>query len=765
MQRSLATYTSRDINDWKNEIGKLPGLIQTNKSKQLDSELQLVALVPELEQFIREKVVPSQQKIEGLKAQINVLTLPKQIEQLSQVKLQHQTYLNNFESQLSTLTLTLNPLNQEITNVESKIDIINANNVLLSLQPQQSSYHEAIVRHQNAIYSYNQTLESLSSQILNLQNQLTSLRTQQDLDMAFNHSGFSHHHHGHHGHYDDHFVYDAFHTIGDISQSLSISGLETEISRLQSQQRELLRKRQLEQNELDSHNSQLYSINTQIEQQNKIIRNAQFKMVGQVLENNLYELQQLLAQKKNEREPHLRTKQQLDLAISTEHSSLSSASLEWNEKSSLLEKSKPLAKPFSNNTDVSDLSSALQQEEQIQTQLQNLKREKENVIASHRSIIQTANATVLQSQQQLSTMQSNVFIKKYLNEPQALFTKLADSLASKIAEFENDFPYHQTLLMRTCLFELDNKISFIKHTDISPPNSTYPDLLDQELIKEQERLMILHGLLWDRIDRLSLKDLSLANALTQAFSGYALNHDESKQHYQLFKNTFLKQMDDVSEQTLRTHEISAYQNAQQSFRTALAAMPANAPKEVRHFYKNGTALLNELNHDADHAMKNNKTDFDFKYHARILTSAERYLKNPADHVVSLEFKKLAAHNEQGKASTRKKVYGTLLAFLGAGIIVAGLILGAGSLGFASAPAAGLIIGGGATMVTGFGLFAHGREKGAAQKLHQFDDAASHSATTGFFNPPKQPSPPPYHPEVDQNHFTHSFEPSAPAFNN
>ena len=681
----MKTYSQQDISNWLTIRSQVTAELSRKQQEKTHIEKACQDNDDALRAYITDRITPAQTARNQIKAKIDILTLPEQIELLSQKitalgstlsdqKHQHELFSNKLRpinSRIGALTLRLNTLEKDLA---QKVELSTR---ILTLE---KNHREESLR-----------LQTLERDIS---------RTRMELSTLEMHRHEHRHGHGHTHRRMGSEVGGFAHNYADVIQADRIPEKNRQLSDLQEQKNFLLRsttdyelrkaKQQMSLVErsirettsgYDDLASLRSSLRREIELQNQESTPLTHEIA--ILSQNIQQCTQELTLQQSELEKNLAALERARRLVPTELASTNRDALEQALVS---------------------INASLRAAESDQIRLKGEKSALDFELSSSIGAIQSCQSHLLE-------MKKNHFLVSFTENPLSLFSSLSARIQEACQNYEHTHPYQQSIIVRQALTYIQNNLQEILERTA-----------DQD---PQWKVSLLHGFLWDIINWLKdNQELHLQQSLLSAFQEQALNEQESRAVFQAVSNVLRPGPD---QETVHQNEALAY--------NTLDALPDNAPKEQQYFYKKGRALLNTIEQEVLLSRKKGDNTVDLKYHTKVLVLAHLSLASPENKEHANALLALTNKDTTGQSHLAQKIKGLVVLFLGAAMIatfVALPILISGPL-FIASSALG-ICAGLAILTKGQALFADGCEKGLVKQGKVFENATKVSNVSMWAKP-------------------------------
>ena len=734
MQRlNSTTYTRVDLEAmWKELQDTLPDKLKTNRQDLKILQGMLREHEESLGSLQRGDLNSVNKTIAGIEAQINMLTLPRQIEELY-VAIQHRIELiAGLEPQRNAEAATIVPLAQKIENLQMAIAILEAQTAKETFQDELAAddarMRELFSRleiHGMQRREIDRSLQQAHSSLVQLQEEERQekerLLQEQQVSNTASSSDYESSQQGKTNGYESSLHgkrsgYASAQSGG--SDSLLVAKIGEVEEELRRYRRELLLVdgKILHLNEtlaaVKSHKSDM---EFKIESKSRDIRDytGRLQLRHFDFKPNMYLLRDLLSSECQKKDPHDLKLRQLNGEINEHNRNKIELGAKRSDLQASLARSAQLCLPFADNCDVADLKSKLKVH---QATLASLNGERDRIESDikeyHDNIIQNeAKYSGLVAREE--KLDSNTYLKKFCKNPRLLLTELGQSLHEQMNLYDEEYPAAQHPSVRACLREYRNRIDLI---------CTCDGVNDEQAIGIfQTKYCQLSGLIWYMRERTMADGGSFVNYLDDAFDKNCIDSHDALQAYEELKSSKHEFLHDLQPLELAGLEERDYAVAAAYFKERLALKPNPDTREMRYLHKTGLSLLACVDE-----MKSQAVDkpFDINLHTKQLREAAAVLRHPEDRILRERLKYLGSYNTDGQPSMVKKVFGMLAMFIGAAAAVAGGLILAGVLPIVSLPLTATCFGAGATLFAGgLGLLVSARQKGIDKAQGDFDKAS------------------------------------------
>lgn len=787
MQRSK--YTRAQINKLWEELAGLPARIQAARDNIADSQKKQTQFEASLRELFDKKLNPGKQVNVALQAQIDVLTLPHDIEKLNADIKPHDEKLAELRPALAAVEATLKPIDARIENLKTAIALCEARDSL----KEKTAARDACLR---TINTFQLELDALCPQrdtvITNERDAKRSLeamkcelekvrearariereqREQQERERQAREQAQYASDAQSPGGYSSSTqapaaTYSASTQIpvqADDSILLGkIADLEAEVRRYQQVKSRLTADIECAEKSYDEAERNKTLLERECDTLNEEINKHKIKLRGFSYVDDMRSLQDLLRGESKKRAPHANKRQELQDEIN-QH--VKEKKLLVDRRDGLayrLKEAKPLTAQFSDNKDVADLEKQLQAGVKARKALKVERDQLRRNIKDKKDQIESGQLELARMTKRQHTLENDKFLISFRDSPAELLARMFNALTRELPAFDYAHPDKLPERVRICLISLQNKANFIMRQ---------PAMVGDDTERYRRQFVELCGLLWEARAQTMGHYQAFTDVLDRVLGSDVIEESDARAAYKVTKNANQGALRDYTVQDLAQHEIQQFEAATQRFTETLDAGPNPNTRATRRFFKDGENLLKSINEErAKSQQTRGVIPFNYRLHTEILNTAAAMLGNPENEAIHTRLAELAHGGISGKPSVAKKVFGAIMMFIGgAAALVGGLIL-AGVIPIVNPPTAPLSIAGGVSlMVTGLGLFAggaallaNGRTKQTAKAIERFDQ----SATSAVKNLSREGGYVYHHPEVlvspletkDQNITT----PTAPA---
>lgn len=691
----IRTYSRQTIQQWLRDQRELANkILAKKKDAMIAMEATLAIAKQKRGAFVNQRLNPIVVEITLLTAQINVLTLTKEMTVLATKLASQKMELSTPQCQLKHTSNALRPINQEISNIKLSLQLIDQKSKFQTVSRSVRAQRSEMRYFQERANALNTEHCRLSTCIRTIQARLNQLQTPPITanpnlpdSSACSSSPNS--------------------EMATLQAELDVKYAESrEIHKATRSNKVQLKKiaRLLSANETQS--IKLQSSIRSLTQQTRMVSTTTSPLV---LQNRLSELQ-------HHKDPLTQEKCRLEAIVSAQSNRVRGTRAALALKQHLLEISTSQTNGRTSQS-LPELEQALSNQNKIKREVLREKVVYDADIRKLNSKKDHYHAELTRMVHQLKDIANDSFAKKLIRNPDELYGEMVARIHDQIAVYEIEHPAKQSLCARMALADLQQQLSSIA-SGTSLPNHTFSGSTPQ-----LQRYYRLSGLLWKLHQRTKGEDAIFARQLEAMLGEKAVDPTEANKEYELFQQTLGRQLQAITPNGLRAAEKSAYDTAADSLKEILEQESHYPDPEVKALYQTARKVMNTFNHEATAAAKQRNDNFDLKYHTRILNKVTNIVNNPADKGLLAECKTLCSHHTRGKPSLCKKVTGAIMAFIGAAAIAAGVCLSITSPGLAAPLTIGLIAGGGTLVTSGFGLFYHGRTKDDVKRLRAFQQAA------------------------------------------
>lgn len=712
-------YTEQYIRNWRQELTSIPEQIELLRNSIKPHTAKLNELNPELAKLKADQIAPSRHKIEGMEAQIEVLTIPDKITSLQQQIIPYQEKLDMLQPQFDTVTNKLVPVDNDIRSLTAMIAIKEAQQIIEAQRPIVQTHESQLMSLRPQLDAVNASIYQLSSHISSVQSRLASLEAIEAADRAahemrrYQHQQHNRHHHDFHHHHHHHQP-SVFHVTADIGEFVGDVARNAEISRLR---RELQSDYQAKVG-IEAQQCQLQASVTHHQRE---FAGAQNKISQAQSQLNRYDYQTIQAA---QRESYfllidrLRLRKAEKDALEYEKSNLlSQINLNDSAKNKLVNKisslrqdlkdSKRDAVEYADNQDVNDLRLKLTDEKKIQNNLQAEKTRLDSDISQHNYAITDAENKIQHHQSRQAQLQSNQFLMKLYDSPQILFKALSESLIARCEEYDETHPAGQSVEVRICLAELKNKIHSIQFQQAEGAQNNSVN---------KRQYYQLCGLVHDMANRVQANP---ENHLFLAEITASLGQEVLEKSVCLTEYNTLH-LETMSQEQLHTYEENEYEKEKENFKQALETAGSHGLEDL---HRKGNLLCDGIEHSKQEAPREGQPPKDVKYLTATLKRAAVLASKPEDVRSPFRFHNLIKYSHDGKPRLGLKLLGLAVGFLGAVLVVASIAAKIMTLGVSTPLSTAGIVVGGAMMLAGIGIFRKGMRSGFSKQQVDFEQEA------------------------------------------
>lgn len=325
------------------------------------------------------------------------------------------------------------------------------------------------------------------------------------------------------------------------------------------------------------------------------------------------------------------------------------------------------------------------------------------------------------------------FLYRLKMDTQTLYYEISTPLQTNLLAYENQHRRNQPVATRLCLAQLADKMNFIQNLNES----------------WQVKFALLCGLLWHSLQQLQGEaNKGLATLIHSALLSMHIAENGNLPDelalsqsclllYRSLQQTHSQDLRELSANELVSYERKEYEKAMSHLRTTLRRIPRTS-QELKNLAETGETVAKFYLDKVNELTQNGKIDSDLSEITKILNQTTALAKAPSNAYLQREYKE-AAEKAAGHPSFGKKLGGLLLAFLGAAVTVASVLVAVASFG-GSTPlsalgvtvgtgaltkglaGAGILVGSG-MLIGGLGLFNSGKRKAESKIRLEFANAA------------------------------------------
>lgn len=746
MQRS--TYTRAQINKLWEELAGLPARIQAAKDSIAGGQKKQVEFERSLDELFRSKLNPGKQVNVALQAQIDVLTLPLEIEKLNADIKPHDEKLKDLRKALSDVEGLLKPIDNRIANLKAAIDLWEArenlkqksaarDECLRTMERFQSelnglcSQRDVVIKNENAA---RKSLGELRCELDAVRDaRARHEREQQERErLAREQAQYASNAQSPEGYSSSTQTPAATYSSStqipvqadDSILLAKIADLEAEVRRYQQNMSHLIA--EIERAEHGFHDAEKNKTLCEREsgELNEKIINLRNKLSGFSYVDDIRQMNEQFRAENKRRAPHANKRQELQDAINQHVREKKSLELQRDHLAYRLEEARPLTAQFSNNNDLEDLKKQLQAGVKARKDLKIERDKLRKNIADKKNQIKSSQDDLEKMTRRQKVLEGDKFLITFRDSPAELLTRMFDALTRELPAFDYAHPDRLPERVRICLISLQNKANFIMRP---------PAMAGDDAERYRRQFTELCGLLWEVRAQTTGDHQAFTAMIDRILGKDVIEEVDARASYQLLKNANQAALRDFTVQDLAQHEIQQFEAASQRFAEMLTAAPNQHTRATRKFFKDGENLLKSIN---DERTKSQQTrgvvTFNYRLHAEILNTSAAMLGNPENAALHTRLAELARGGISGKPSVVKKVFGAIFMFIGGAVALVGGLILAGVVPFVAPPAAPLSIAGGVSlMASGLGLFAggaallaSGRTKQTAKAIERFDQSGT-----------------------------------------
>lgn len=467
---------------------------------------------------------------------------------------------------------------------------------------------------------------------------------------------------------------------------------------------------------INKHNTTIQQLQSTISDKNTTITQLQYQVGNYV--KDITQLEHALEQKQREKRPH--ADQQTKLNNNIKQHTISRVellhTLRQLEQDYL--QAINVAKNHPENKDVINLTEQLKdltiQKATIQAEIKRAQSDRDKV----RELINLEKQNISKLDTRHQSNLKKDFLFRLTQHPEQLVFELHRRVSEIIQEYEDNHIDDKDKGVRLCLAEYALKIPFLMSFPVT-----------NSLDNWQQRFYELYGLLLNIFGKAIQTKLSVQ--IYRVLNEYPIDYSDATHEYNHIRQQFLGQLHDMDEYELDQHEHVLYQNAFHSFNQIYSNLPNNAPKDARDLYAKAKSVIDLINEQKITADKKDSGQFDLKFHTTIIKKTTFLMQNPTDNKLRKEYKNFIALNNDGQPSVAKKVIGAIMIFLGAVLLAVSVAAKIVSIGISAPISIAGMAAGGALIVSGIGLFAHGRQKGLAKGYEDFSNATQKASASSW----------------------------------
>lgn len=710
------TYNQKDIQQWLADRQDLPDRMETQRKNIADLDEKLTIEKKKRDGLVSQRLNPLEDEISLLTAQINVITLPPEINELTVKLAGQQADLSEHRRQLELTIANLKPIESEIHQVEHHLQLLGDQQRLSELNikyaVQDGEWHTL----QNSLTGMRAELANLNARSQAIRNELNQLQTPPVTPPPPlpNPSGYSSSQsQPQYGAQQGGYSSSQSSGYGS-SQGNRIETLKAELAAIDQQKSHLDKNIHRAESSARGVKQHLGLIEFERTQLRNNIQTISYSLGTFSSMTSSYMLQSRLDNLQQRRNPLLASKHQLEASIESKAQAEKSTRLTLEGKQLLLTQSKNTANHHPQRP-LADLENDLTVKNADKKTLLREKAIYDKQISEINTDKREHQATLSMLTRRQKEVTEDDYLDKLTSQPDTLYGEMVARINAQINAYEVQHPANQSLGARMSLVDLQKQLSDIASATTLPTDFTVCNT------PEHQRYYRLTGLLWKLHARNQTEDPNFAATIKSMLGPKALDAVESAQSYQHLQAAL--DIRDITAEELLSDEEAAYKATAANLQGILNQPTDYLSREVKAVYREARTVLKTFNKEVASASSKNNDDFDLKYHTTILKKVSEIVQNPEEKRLLTECKALCSHNTHGKPSLGKKIGGAIMTFLGAAAIAAGVYLSVTSLGFAAPLSIGLIAGGNALVISGVGLFHHGRTKGDERNLLAFNKAA------------------------------------------
>lgn len=727
MQRShdieVKAYAQETMQQWITERLQIPQLIGSLQTQIRQSQTSIQSLQVQLQQ-IRENIKPLDLELKALDSQISIINATNETEKLKQKIPAHEARLAILSPELDEVNKVLIPIQR----LEDKIRILEIRESISALEHEISHIQSEIDTHQREADQERSAVYQLNSQLSSINSQISSLEFSRSVDQV--HHAFDYHDHHHHHHHHNHGI---LHTIGDISESITLSSLRSTRDDLEAKRQAAQRCVDSQQSHVASYRRELMTKTNEISRLKSDLRYYSSDMQQEARGEYLGSLRQAFQALKARKYDLVSRKQALDSDIAMHRNELDVLRGGIKHQTSIIQTNTPNLNNYpaiACNSDLADLRKQINVLNEKKSPLSGIESGLTSQIRDHERFISRSESSIHDMNRRKNVLEHDKYLVNFFDHPLQLLAALEVECVNQIERFDIEHATRQSIAVRKCIIELDYKRRFITEQQQS-------DLQASEFQRLQ--YYQLCGLLWSLLARVEQQkeDQIFANVLRSLLSQSRLDPHVCQNSFEALSHAYPQKMHVLSDEELHACEVQQFHHAEKEFRAALPAVNTQQQEHevVKDCREKGLVLVNKITANKDVTSKANEPGFDIKYNTTVLRKATEIAKAPVDPMLPGECESLANQEEAGKPSLCKKIGGLLLSFVGAVKTLAGSLLTAAAFGksvlglkVANTPLAkGIGIAttcvGVGLLACGWGLFKSGKRKGVSKDIHEFVKAA------------------------------------------
>ncbi len=715
------TFTRADIQQWEQDLQKLPNEIQQLTANIKSHEQKLNQLTPELTSICA-KIAPIDETIDALNARIEILESTAKIRELEAELPPHQAVIDKLSPELNEVMSKFNPITDKINELKK---VIKAKELQLNIQrlqaemgPLNTTLATLKPLHDAAYHN----LQISNAEILQLNAQIRSLESQNGKDAAHlvmdsivGHPAQPHpvaispqpqpqpvgigqpqpvpipsH---------DHHDWEIKHRIEQ--RNLQIKQLQTTLWANQAAQLAFEQEVNRLKSEIDNQQARVNSLNSELSSTSSNLQHF-IKEIAWAESESLLQLQVKLQEQETLLIPYAIRRGQLQEQILPHATKVSDLNFAISRLEQRIKVCTNKAAPFKDKNNLADLNVSLEQQKASKKPLSDDKSRLNREIDQENNSIRSAQAKISDFEHTLASHQATQFLINLRDNPGNLFDDLVGAVRDRFADYDYKFPAQQSYKVRAYLKNLEEDLQTIANISI-PQKTGSSSLLDNpSCIK----YLILCGYFQKMLDEV---DDGKNDEFAGRIAGILLKH---KVDSTLCKDIYAPyEITRISEAELNAYEQERFSKAHSDFSATLNSLPV-ADKNYKQLKELGLEIIKKVDD-----RKSNVKDLDIKYAALILENSNDLAKNPSDPIFQERQRCLANPVPKDKSAAKKRCWGILMMFLGAAAAIGS------SLVVSVCPfAAGGISAGAVVLLAGIGLFRSGR-KHLTQAMNDFEDKA------------------------------------------
>ncbi len=681
INRNIRTYNQQAIEAWKQELANIPLEIAQNEKVIRENQSQLDIYQPQLEQLRIVKITPLERQMLCLQAKINVLTFPAVLDDLREKVVPYDSRLAMIKHELHDVMATIAACNNEISQFETMIKIIEAKEEQKKLISEIDKSLEQITSLQEELQNKNYNKIDLGIKINHEQNNLNALRT--DLKITYQDGNVP------------------------LLQGLRVAALETVIAEYETKQQTCTGNIEELNKKLSSRRSKVSEAREKLEENKNRIRRLEQTVQERNYSEQISSLHESIAKKRIEMRPYETRKTALESEQREKKTHFDRLQKDIIRLNKELNDSRALA------GEISDQSVF-----KIEAQLQSLKADRNEIgkeetrlneiIEAHKGIIQTELTAIDSKKKRLKELFANTFLMDLTGNADLLLSKFHELLHTSLESYEDAHPVNQPDNVRLCLVETNNKLNVLANLS---------DYANQD---SKQRYYILCGLLWKMLDKADGGlDVSLAEVIMDILRKNPVDLIEAKSAYTELCSKHPDALTDLGWGDYLGIQRDAYANALRNLEAALYKLPAVGKSSSAILRRHGYELLQSIVELKQKAELEEQT-FDIKFYTAVLHKSAALLQEPGDPIQLEKFHNLLEANTDGTSSSVKKVSGSMLMLAGATALAASFVLPKFS---DRVPVSAAVAGGGMAFLFGAGLFGSGMQKSTVRTMTRFEQSA------------------------------------------